>query len=233
MHGFERGPVGLRIGGVEALFVGQHHHRNDAGHTFLALERAEAGQHFDAAQAHAGGVGGQAAVVFGGDGAIFVTEDRGDAPFGGFEGFGVVAAVGGQGLDELDLAPGGGRGQRGDAARRQVARPSAADARHHHTHTSPGVGDAPAQAIAEADRAGFGVEAVDGVVAAGQRQIVGARPGDVAATFLLDLHQQCFGFHRRAGQGQFLIGGAGADTDDTVAHGLTLVDFHGVDADPA
>ena len=122
----------------------------------------------------------------------------------------------------------------GQGPRRQVACPSTTGAHLGDANAAVDFGNAAPQAIAEPDGARFAVQAVYGGIATGQGQILNALPGLENPSACFHLNGEGLRLHRLAGQADFLVGLAAAlPKQDPTLNRLTLIDCHGIDAQPA
>ncbi len=244
VHPLDEGPVRARIGGRAQRARRQHHHADHAGHVEAALARLEAWQHVDPADLGTGHLLRQAAIVLGRHRALAVAQQGRDTAFGHGQGLGVLAAGAGQRLMHLDrrqrarAADHACAGELGEAARRQVARPSAAEAAMGEADAHLAFRHAAAHAVAEAQRAGLGVElegaglAGDDGVGGDRGELVDAPPFAVTAAGLLDLDAQARCIDRAGRQLEDLVGGAGGHAEHAAADRAALVGLDRIDADP-
>ena len=191
MQALDEGPVGPRVWRRPQRCGGKRQHADDAGHLEAPVTRLEARQHLDPAHRHRGGVERDSLEVFFSDRAVAVAQQAGDAAFGRRQGLGLLATAQGQRLQHLDRrrrpAVDAARAELGHAARRQVAGAATAEAAQRQPDAHVALGHPAAQAVAEAQRAGLGVQFVgrrlarDLRVGTDGRQVIDPEPGLVTA----------------------------------------------------
>ena len=203
----------------------QHQHAHRAGTVEAPLERAEARQHLDARDVH---LGGERAIVTFGDAAVLVAQHRGDAPLARVERLGVERARGRGRLvaHEARVL------DRRKAARRKIAGDAAAGAHACDANASADFRNAARYIVAEAQRAGLGVEREHASIAAVLGKIIDARPWHEAAAAFVDLDCERRGIYGFGRELDDLIGAAVGLPDDDIAHRPKLIDRDRIDADP-
>ena len=244
MDALDERAVGSRVGRLAKGPRRQDHDADDAGDAEASFARLEARHHFDARDVGPRHLLRQAAVVVGGDRPLAMAQQRRDALFGTRQRFGVLAALGGERLQDLDRrqrplrADEARRRHLAQARRRQVAGAAATEAAMRETDPHLPFGHAAANAIAKAQAAGFRIDFEHRRLARHHRvggdrgEIIDALPRLVATARLLDLDLQRVDIDRPARQPEDLLRGTRGHTEDAAVDRAALIDGDGIDADP-